>query len=116
MKAKNTKTGTRKAKRQCVEPSAASLEAMPEFNSKRAKRFGRGPKALEAVLKVGRMHRRRGHPGKGAERIPTSRRSLRLPDTSWEALERQAEKRGTTVHALLRDLVIDWLVTADRRR
>jgi Ribbon-helix-helix protein, copG family len=111
MNGKNTKARKRKSKR-TEEPTAASLEAMPEFNFERAKQFGRGPKALEAALKAGRMHRRRGHPGKDAERIPTSPRSLRLPDASWEELERRAEKQGTTVHALLRELVIEWLETA----
>jgi hypothetical protein len=48
----------------------------------------------------------RGRPRAGAEVGPTETRSLRLPADVWKALERDAHDRGTTVHALLRELVV----------
>ena len=36
-------------------------------------------------------------------------RSVRLPDFVWADLQKAAKKRGTTAHALLREMVIAGL-------
>jgi predicted DNA-binding ribbon-helix-helix protein len=40
---------------------------------------------------------------------PTPTRSLRLPQVVWDALDQEAREKRTTVHALLRELVVDHL-------
>ena len=87
------------------EPSRTSLVEMPEAD------FGRGrvrpnkyaAKAAAAALKV---QYGKGRPFKGAEVGPTPSRSLRLPEAVWQALEIEASERATTVHALLREVVV----------
>lgn len=87
-------------------PSKASLREMPEIDF--ATGFvRRGPDGLREVLAHARA--KLGRPKKGETRDPALTRTLRLTQTTWQALEQRAEKQGTTVHALLREAVEDLL-------
>jgi len=39
-------------------------------------------------------------------------RSVRFSDALWRSLERRARARGITLHALLREVIADWLARA----
>lgn len=60
----------------------------------------RGPTALKQALTEAR--RRMGRPRKGERAVGTATKSLRLSLDEWAQLERLAEKKGKTVHALIR--------------
>lgn len=96
-------------------PSTTSLAAMPEadFARGRPRRNPYASRATEPSLSYGR-----GRPAAGTSAGPTQVRSLRLPQAMWDALESQARKRHTTVHALLRELVVVFVdrASVDRRR
>lgn len=55
-----------------------------------------------------RLHRL-GRPANDEPRSPTSPRSIRFTDETWDALERYAQRDGITLHALLRTIVSGWL-------
>lgn len=110
----------KKAKATQREPSAASLREMPELEElsgrgdrgryhKKASAAGGyydGPDGTRWVpLKPGR-------PKTGAESEATAPRSVRFPASLWKRLDAEAKKRGTTRHALLRELVAEWLERA----
>jgi hypothetical protein len=67
----------------------------------RANKYARQAAAAAANIQYGK-----GRPRRGTEVGPTPTRSLRLPETIWKALEREAQEKATTVHALLRELVV----------
>ena len=122
-----------------LEPSAASLRAMPEIDFSKvsvrrnpyASRIAREgaqivhdepsraslaaiPEADFATSHVRRnpyptLAAGRGRPSRGDEVGPTQVRSLRLPQRLWQALEAEAKARHTTTHALLRELVASFL-------
>src|SRR5438132_7274618 len=87
------------------EPAAASLAEMPEADFGRS-RLRPNKYAAKAVPAVSNVQYGRGRPVKGAEVGPTPTRSLRLPEAVWQALENEARERATTVHALLREVVV----------
>ena len=93
-----------------TEPSAASLRAIPELDFSKAIVLGRGAAGLQrarALLKA-----RRGRPSKGTRAAGSSPRSIRFTDEMWLALERRAKRRGITLHALLREVIAEWLTKA----
>jgi len=51
-------------------------------------------------MKKTKPHGLTGKPSNRGTRPPTSTRSLRLPSSLWEALEREAEHRGVSVNQL----------------
>lgn len=51
----------------------------------------------------------KGRPPKGSEVGPRPARSIRLPQAVWKDLENEARTRATTVHALLREVVLAHL-------
>lgn len=97
-------------KKRATEPSAASLRAIPELDFSRVVVLGRGAAGLRrarALLKA-----RRGRPSKGTRAAGSSPRSVRFTDKTWLELERRAKRRGITLHALLREVIADWLTKA----
>lgn len=90
------------------EPSAAALVEMPEVDFDRA-RVRPNKFALQAGKVASKIQHGRGRPRKGDEVGTTPARSLRLPQTVWRALEQEAQQRVTTVHALLRELVVTYV-------
>jgi hypothetical protein len=92
------------------EPSAESLRGMPEIDVETARWFkGRGPEGRRSARAF--FATVRGRPRKGETAAGTTTRSLRLADAVWTELERIAAERNTTVHALLRRLVAEFLYT-----
>jgi hypothetical protein len=87
-------------------PSARSLAAIPEadFASARVRRNPYVSPAADASVQYGK-----GRPRRGAEVGPTPARSLRLPQPVWAALEQLAVQRTTTVHALLREVILEFV-------
>jgi hypothetical protein len=51
---------------------------------------------------------RRGRPPKGAKVEPGRVRSLRIPDSTWRALQRQAKASGMSTNAAVRLAVLSW--------
>ena len=96
------------------EPSAAALAEMPEADFGRA-RVRPNRYAAKVAAAASNIQYGKGRPRRGNEVGPTPTRSLRLPKTVWDALEREARERVTTVHALLRELVVTHLSGRDRR-
>jgi len=99
----------KKARRsQDREPSKESLREIPEIDfstatvrkNRYAKRIAKGG----IVVQVGR-----GRPRKLLEVGGTSPRSVRFPDAVWEELEKRAKKEGLTLHAALREAILEWL-------
>jgi hypothetical protein len=89
-------------------PSSTSLAEMPEADFTRS-RVSRNRFAAKALETASRVQYGKGRPRKGSEVGPTPARSIRLPEAVWEDLENEAEARATTVHALLREVVLDHL-------
>jgi hypothetical protein len=87
------------------EPSGAALAEMPEVDFARA-RVGPNTYAARAGKAATRIQFGKGRPRIGDEVGSTPSRSLRLPTSLWKALELEARERMTTVHALLRELVV----------
>jgi len=91
------------------EPSRASLAEMPEADFSVA-RVHRNTQRSRAAESAARIQYGRGRPLPEAEVGPTEVRSLRLPAAMWRALEVEARERRTTVHALLRELVVNHIL------
>jgi len=89
-------------------PSAASLKEMPEADFSRS-RVRRNKYAARAVAAASKVQYGKGRPVKGEEIGPTPSRSLRLPEAVWKDLEEAARQRSTTVHALLREVVVNYV-------
>ncbi len=89
------------------EPSRAALREMPEVDFKTAK-LRRNPYA-ERIEAEGIVHVRPGRPRKGEETGPTIPRSIRFPAPVWKRLEKRAKAQGITLHAALREAIIEWV-------
>jgi Ribbon-helix-helix protein, copG family len=89
------------------EPSQRSLRAMPEvdFRTARVKRnpYARRVAAAGLVVQVGR-----GRPKRLLESGGTTPRSVRFPEEIWALLERRAKANGLTLHAALREAILEW--------
>lgn len=107
------KKATKKMKRapKHPEPSKASLKEMPEVDFSEA-RVRRNPYAARIAKEGITVQVGRGRPRKLAEVGGTSPRSVRFPDEVWARLEREAKKKGITLHAALREAILSWLKQA----
>jgi hypothetical protein len=92
-------------------PRASSLADIPEpdFGRVQVRRNPYPSRAAEPRIQYGR-----GRPPRGEETSGTSTRSLRLPAAMWQALEIVARERKTTVHALLREVIVTFVQQARR--
>ena len=101
MKKKPSKTRQR-------EPSKASLREIPQVDFARSRprrnRYAKRIAAEGIFVQVGR-----GRPKKVLEVGGTVPRSVRFPANVWAMLERHAKKKGLTLHAALREAILDWL-------
>lgn len=88
-------------------PSRRSLREMPEvdFRKVRVKRnpYARRIAAEGLVVQVGR-----GRPRRLLESGGTMPRSVRFPGRVWALLERRAKAKGLTLHAALREAILEW--------
>lgn len=98
------KKGNRNAHR---EPSRRSLREMPEvdFRTARVRRnpYARRIAAVGLVVQIGR-----GRPKRLLESGGTTPRSVRFPDAIWALLEERARAKGLTLHAALREAILEW--------
>ena len=89
------------------EPSQRSLREIPEvhFRTARVKRNPYARRIAEEglVVQVGR-----GRPRRVVEAGGTTPRSVRFPDRIWILLERRAKAKGLTLHAALREAILEW--------
>jgi hypothetical protein len=80
---------------------------MPEvdFRTARVKRnpWARRIAAGGLVVQVGR-----GRPRRLLESGGTTPRSVRFPDEIWALLEERAQAKGLTLHAALREAILQW--------
>ena len=53
-------------------------------------------------------HPQRGRPPKGVKVEPGRVRSVRIPDSTWRALQRQAKASGLSTNAAVRLAVLSW--------
>ena len=102
------KKATRKTRTE--EPSQASLREIPEMDFSRAVVLGRGEEGLQRAREL--LKARRGRPKKGMRADGSSPRSIRFSDEMWQALEQRAKSRHVTLHALLREVIAEWLTHA----
>jgi hypothetical protein len=89
------------------EPSKRALRGIPEVDFRKA-RVKRNPYAQRIaaeglVVQVGR-----GRPKRLLESGGTTPRSVRFPASIWALLERHAKANGLTLHAALREAIIEW--------
>lgn len=90
------------------QPSKAALREMPEVDLSRGK-VRRNPYAKRIaregiVIQIGR-----GRPRRLLEVGSTEPRSIRFPPVIWRKLEGRARKKGLTLHAALRQAILEWL-------
>lgn len=97
------------------EPSPETLAELPEARFSVATRLRRNPYTSRAAESTSKLQFGRGRPVAGNEVGPTTPRSLRLPDVVWTELEAEATARSTTVHALLRELIMLYLEKRARK-
>ncbi len=93
------------------EPSKRSLREMPEVDFRKS-RLRRNPYARQMasdglVVQVGR-----GRPKRLLESGGTTPRSVRFPEAIWALLSRRAKAKKLTLHAALRQAIIEWLRNA----
>jgi Ribbon-helix-helix protein, copG family len=89
-------------------PSKASLREIPEIDFSRT-RVRRNPYAARIAREGAEVQIGRGRPKKLMEVGNTRPRSVRFPDEVWAALEVAANRRGLTLHAALRQAILEWL-------
>ena len=89
------------------DPSRRSLREIPEvdFRTARVKRNPYAQRIAEEglVVQVGR-----GRPRRVLEAGGTTPRSVRFPDRIWTLLERRAKAKGLSLHAALREAILEW--------
>lgn len=88
-------------------PSKRSLLEIPEVDFRKVQ-VRRNPYASRIaaeglVVQVGR-----GRPKRLLEAGGTTPRSVRFPPRIWALLERRARAKGLTLHAALREAILDW--------
>lgn len=108
MSAKSTNKA--KGRRPHEEPSAASLREIPPIDPEKSISFGRGAdgfRRARAFTALMREHMRKG----GAARA-SSRRTLSLDDAVWSQLDRMAEAQGLSARALVRNVIVRWVLDA----
>jgi hypothetical protein len=80
---------------------------MPEvdFRTERVRRnsYARRIAAGGLIVQVGR-----GRPKRLLESGGTTLRAMRFPDEIWALLEKRARAMGVTLHAALRQAILEW--------
>lgn len=90
------------------EPSKRSLREIPEVDFRKVRvkrnRYAGRIAAEGLVVQVGR-----GRPTRLLESGGTTPRSVRFSDDIWKLLERRAKAKGLTLHAALREAILEWV-------
>jgi hypothetical protein len=95
-------------KRKRSEPSRASLDEIPESDFAKV-RVRKNPYAARIAREGIEIQVGRGRPRKLLEVGGTEPRSLRFPRAIWKRLEGRAKGKGMTLHAALRQAILEWL-------
>jgi hypothetical protein len=107
-------SGTKKARAKRAvheEPSEESLREIPPSDPETSIELGRGAEGLRRARAFSALLRpTRGRPKKGGAATGSSGRSVRLPDVVWDELERIAEAREVSAHALMREAIVRWVL------
>jgi hypothetical protein len=89
------------------DPSKRSLREIPEVDFRKVRvtrnRYARRIAAEGLVVQVGR-----GRPKRLLESGGTTPRSVRFSDEIWKLLARRAKAKGLTLHAALREAILEW--------
>jgi hypothetical protein len=92
-------------------PSKRSLHEIPEVDFRKVRvkpnPYARRIAAEGLVVQVGR-----GRPTRLLESGRTTPRSVRFPERIWALLERRAKAKGITLHAALREAILEWARSA----
>ena len=102
------------------EPSAESLKEMPELDFSKSVRLGRGLHARKIAEAGGYVIKpdgeaahfvqtRQGRPRKGEPKATTQTKNVRLPPELWATIERVANDNGISLHAAMRQAMVEWL-------
>ena len=89
------------------EPSARSLREIPEVDFRKS-RVRRNPYARRIAKDGILVQVGRGRPKRLLEVGGTRPRSVRFPDAIWALLEQRAKVKGLTLHAALRQAILEW--------
>ena len=98
------KKANRRAQR---EPSKRSLREIPEVDFRTA-RVERNPYARRVVAGGLIVQVGRGRPKRLLASGRTTPRSVRFSDEIWALLEERAKAKGLTLHAALREAILEW--------
>jgi len=101
------KANTRKARKNHREPSKRSLQEIPEIDFSKV-RVRPNPYAKRIAKEGLWVQVGRGRPKRLLEAGGTTPRSVRFPDRIWALLERRAKAEGITLHAALREAILEW--------
>lgn len=110
----------KKATKKQREPSKASLKEMPEVDLSKGRTRRRNPHAKRIEQDGGYfvhvdgakpyfVRTKQGRPEKGALSATSSTKSVRFSEDVWDAVQQSAESKGITLHAALREAVVEWL-------
>lgn len=89
-------------------PSKKSLQEIPEIDFAKA-RLRKNTYAARIAKEGITVQVGRGRPRRLLEVGGTKPRSVRFPEAVWDRIEKQAKRKGLSVHAALRQAVLEWL-------
>lgn len=89
------------------EPSKRSLREIPETDFRKG-RVRRNPFARRIATEGLTIQTGRGRPRRLLASGATTPRSVRFSDEIWMLLERRARAKGLTLHAALRQAILEW--------
>lgn len=95
------------SKAKAIEPSKASLKEIPEVDFPTKRR--RNPYAKRVAQEGIEVQVGRARPKRLLETGGTEPRSVRFPPAIWKKLETRARRKGLTLHAALRQAILEWL-------
>lgn len=87
------------------------MKEIPEIDFSKA-RVRKNPYAARIAKEGLEIQVGRGRPKKMLEVGTTRPRSVRFPDAVWAELEQRAKKKGLSVHAAMRQAILEWLKDA----
>ena len=92
-------------------PSKRSLREMPEVDFRKV-HVRRNPYSRQIAAEGLSVQVGRGRPKRLLESGATTPRSVRFSEGVWALLERRAKAKGLTLHAALREAILEWARSA----
>jgi hypothetical protein len=111
---------TKKAGKRSASKTQRALKEMPEVDFTKSVPLGRGLYAGKIARDGGYyvqpageparfVQTRQGRPKKSEPKATTQTKNVRLPPELWAAIERIANGQGLSLHAAMRQAMIEWL-------